>query len=157
VEIFCEGVTLPQANDLRHKGLQENPDGRSALSDTQLVITQLFQEGRGARINGDYDRAVALLQRAINENPNYAEAHMELGLALCFNGLFDESLRELELAAGLDRANPEIHLNLAKTYTMLGMYPEGAASFQAVLSLTPAGDKFHDEASKQLSYFQGML
>lgn len=125
------------------------------MSDSQLVIAELFQQGRAARLSGAYDEAVAILQRALGEDPNHAEAHMELGLAYCFSGLFDESLRELELAAGLDQANPEILLNLAKTYTMLGMYPEGAAAFKSVLVLTVEGDRRYDEAAKQLAYFQG--
>jgi tetratricopeptide (TPR) repeat protein len=120
-------------------------------------MAQLFQQGKVARVNGDYDQAVALFKRMLEEEPNCAEAHMELGLSYCFSGLFDESIQELELAAGLKPTDPEIRLHLAKTYTMLGMYPEGAAAFQAVIALSTAGDRFHEEACKQLSYFQGML
>lgn len=127
------------------------------MSDTQLVITQIFQQGRSARLSGDYEQAIALMQRALGEDPNYAEAHMELGLCYCFSGLFDESIQELELAAGLDQANAEIRLHLAKTYTMLGMYPEGAEAFKSVIALSTPGDKHHEEALKQLAYFQGML
>jgi tetratricopeptide (TPR) repeat protein len=127
------------------------------LSDTQLVTAQLFQQARTLRINGDYDQSIALLKRAIEEQPNFAEAHMELGLAYCFSGLFDESIEELKGAAELNSSNPEIFLHLAKTYTMLGMYEEGAAAFKMVLSLSAVGDKFYDEASKQLSYFEQMF
>lgn len=124
------------------------------MSETQVSLAELFEQGRTCRINGDYDQAVALLERAIQENPNHAAAHMELGLAYCFTGLFDESIQELQTAVSLDKINPEIQLHLAKTYTMLGMYDEGAVAFRSVMALSSPGDKFYDEASKQLSYFQ---
>ena len=127
------------------------------MSDVQLMTSQLFQQGRVARINGAYEEAITLMKQCIAEEPNFAEAHMELGLDYCFSGLFEESIQELELATGLDAQNPEIRLNLGKMYTMLCMYEEGAAAFQAVLALAQVGDKCYDEAAKQLAYFQQLL
>lgn len=124
------------------------------MSDAQLISSQLFQQGRTARINGEYEQAITLLQRVVADEPNFAEAHMELGLSYCFSGLFDESIHALELATGLEPHNPEIRLNLGKMYTMIGMYEEGAVAFRVVLTLAPTGDKCYDEAEKQLAYFQ---
>jgi Flp pilus assembly protein TadD len=124
------------------------------MSDTQLVSAQLFAQGRLARINGDYDQAISLLQCAITETPHLACAHMELGLAYCFTGLFDESIAELVAAAALESTSAEIYLHLAKTYTMLGMYEEGETAFNTVLTLARADDPLHAEALKQLAYFR---
>jgi len=121
-----------------------------------LQVDQIFETAQQCRINGDYDKAIPLLESIIDEDCNHALAHMELGLALCFTGMFDESIRELELAAGLDATNAEIRLQLAKAYTMLGMYDEGKAAFLVVLELSTPGDKHHAEAEKQLAYFENM-
>jgi tetratricopeptide (TPR) repeat protein len=126
------------------------------LTDTQLVTGQLFHEGQLARINGDYDTAISLLQRAIDVEPSFADAHVELGLVLCYTGDFDASLRELMLAVEVAPQHAEAHLQLAKIYSMLGMYPESIAMFRTVLSLTSAQDKLHEEALKQLSYFRDL-
>ncbi|MHB9134648.1 MAG: tetratricopeptide repeat protein [Armatimonadota bacterium] len=117
-------------------------------------VDELFQRGKILRINGLYDQAIPLLQQVIAADPTSAPAHMELGLAYCFTGLFDESIQELEAAAQLDAANLEIRLHLGKTYTMLGMFDEGASAFRDVLRLGSDGDQYHEEAKKQLAYFE---
>jgi tetratricopeptide (TPR) repeat protein len=114
---------------------------------------KLYEQGIELRIGGDYDPATECLKQAIEADPNFARAHMELGLVYCFSGYFDESIAELELARGLDPCDSEIILNLAKTYTMLGMFDEGEATFRSVLEMACEGDKIHDEAQKQLGYY----
>ena len=116
-------------------------------------ILKLYEQGIELRINGEYDPAIECFKQAIDADPNFARAHMELGLAYCFTGYFDESIAELELARGLDPCDPEIVLNLAKTYTMLGMFDEGEAAFRFILELVCEGDKIYDEAQKQLGYY----
>jgi tetratricopeptide (TPR) repeat protein len=117
-------------------------------------VETILAQGKEQRINGEYDEAIALLHNVVEQQPDLAEAHLELGLAYCFTGLFEESIHELEIAARLDADNPEIQLHLAKTMTMLGRYEEGLHGFQAVLQLAPLGDPLHAEAARQLSYFQ---
>ena len=123
------------------------------MTDIQLVTNQLFHEGQLARINGEYYEAISWLQQVIDADPSFADAHMELGLALCYIGDFDASLQQLTLATEIAPQHAEARLNLAKIYTMLGMYPEGAAMFRTVLTLTTPCDKCYEEAAKQLSYF----
>lgn len=126
------------------------------VDDSLAMVEQLYQRGRSLRVSGDYEFATTFLRRALQMDPSHARAHMELGLSLCFSGDFEESLRELEQAATLDAINPEICLHLAKTYTMLGMYTEGVSAFSRVLELTPNGGDHHEEAKKQLSYFDNI-
>jgi len=126
------------------------------LTDTQLATDQLFRDGQTARLNGEYDIAITVFQQVIDIRPSFAQAHMELGLALCYIGDFDASLRELAQAVELAPMYAECHLQLAKVYTMLGMYSEGAAMFRIVLTLTDPQDKLYEEAAKQLSYFKDL-
>lgn len=127
------------------------------MTDISPVSSQLFEQGCLARLNGDYDRAIDLFKRIIDEAPDYVAAHTELGLAYCFTGFFDESIKELEHAVHLAPQNPDICLHLAKTYTMLGQYEEGAAAFRQVMTLSSPGEMPYDEAVKQLHYFKQVL
>jgi tetratricopeptide (TPR) repeat protein len=123
------------------------------VSDTDTSVQQLFEQACILRIDGQYAEAIEVLSRVIDAEPNFAHAHMELGLSLCFIGEFDRSLTELELAAGLASTDAEIHLHLGKTYTMLGYYDEGLLMFQKVLELAIPDDRNYAEAEKQLSYY----
>lgn len=123
------------------------------MSNMSTTMAQIFQQARTARIDGDYELAISLLQQVIAQEATFAAAHLELGLAYCFNGMFDESLNEMQQAVKLEENNAEMHLHLAKTYTMLGCYPEGEAEFRLVLTLSNPGDEEYDEANKQLSFF----
>lgn len=101
---------------------------------------------------GQYDEAAAKFQEVLERQPDYARAHLGLGLVYCFVGRFEESLEELKLAVECDPDWVDGHLNLAKTYAMLGMYEEARVEFNQVLSLHPD----HPEAKKQLGYFEDM-
>lgn len=123
------------------------------MSDNQLPAAQGFNEGKALRLDGQYELAITILQRAVAADPAHAEAHLELGLAYSFTGLFYESLDELQQAAALDPTSADIRLHLGKTYTMLGMYDEGLIALRAVLELCVPGSHAHNEAVRQLSYF----
>ena len=101
---------------------------------------------------GRYDEATAQFQEVLESKPDYARAHLGLGLVYCFVGRFDESLEELKRAAECAPDWVDAHLNLAKTYAMLGMYVEARVEFHRVLELNPG----HPEAQKQLDYFEDL-
>lgn len=122
------------------------------MTDRSPESTQLFEKGRLARQNGEYDTAIDLFKRIIAVAPDHALAHSELGLVYCFTGSFDESVEELVLAAKLAPKNLDIRLYLAKTYTMLGEYEKGAAVFSEIMTLSSPGEQTYDEAAKQLYY-----
>ena len=58
------------------------------------------------RVHGDYDGALAELERAISLNPNLAGAHSELGAALIFAGRPKEGLAALQRSIRLDPRHP---------------------------------------------------
>jgi DNA-binding winged helix-turn-helix (wHTH) protein/TolB-like protein len=70
---------------------------------------------------GQVEKAVPLLRDALKTNPNYAEAHWELGYAYRFAGMLKESVVECERAQQLD---PLVKANGSafNTYLYLGQY-----------------------------------
>ena len=101
---------------------------------------------------GQYEEAASEFEHILVGSPGHARSHLGLGLVLCFVGRFEESLEELKRAVECDPNWVDGHLNLAKTYAMLGMYDEAKVEFNQVLQLHPG----HPEATKQLTYFEGV-
>jgi tetratricopeptide (TPR) repeat protein len=62
----------------------------------------------------DFDEAIALYRRAINANPNFAEAHLNLGLLLMDHG--DKTLGQQEVAKGIE-LKPELGSHIATSTT----------------------------------------
>jgi DNA-binding winged helix-turn-helix (wHTH) protein/TolB-like protein/Flp pilus assembly protein TadD len=90
-----------------------------ALQPTQIeakiYMANLFTD------TGRVEQALPLLRRALQTNPNHAEAHWELGYAYRFAGMLKESAAECERARQLD---PSVKLSSSalNTYLYLGEY-----------------------------------
>jgi TolB-like protein len=70
---------------------------------------------------GRVEEAVPLLRSVLEQNPNYAEAHWELGYAYRFAGMLAESVKECEQARHND---PQVKINSSALngYLYLGEY-----------------------------------
>ncbi len=81
----------------------------------RIYMANLFTD------TGRVEQAVPLLKVALQNSPNNAEAHWELGYAYRFGGMLKESVQECELARQLD---PEVKINSSafNTYLYLGEY-----------------------------------
>lgn len=64
-----------------------------------IIITNLAHPYYFAR---DYDRAIAICRQALTLDPNFPNAHADLGRALLLKGLHGEAVRILESAVRLD-------------------------------------------------------
>lgn len=99
------------------------------------------------------ERAVELFRRALNLNPNYTEARLNLAITLADMGASSEASAEYgaaraaesppgsPAAAGLTRAARNglatAHADLARMYRELGRLPEAIREFDEALALCP--------------------
>ncbi len=109
-----------------------------------------FEKAVQHRIAGEYDEAVELLQPLLEEAPDHADAHHELGLIYSFRVLMDESIFELERAVELSPKSVKYLLDLGKTHTMYGDYDKAIPVFERVLEMDPT----NDEATKNLNFIR---
>lgn len=109
-----------------------------------------LERGIAYKIEGRYGEAATEFEFLLEENPDHAEAHHQLGLVLGFVGEFDHSLAALVRATTLDSGNTLARNDLALTYTMLGMYDEAKSEFARVLEQ----DQANDVARRNLTYLQ---
>jgi len=73
--------------------------------------------------------AVVLTKRALEINPNNANAHFWLGYIYRYTGLLEESAEEMETALKLDPHNPRFR-SIGTTYTYMKRYEEAIKSFE---------------------------
>jgi tetratricopeptide (TPR) repeat protein len=88
--------------------------------------------------NGDYDRAVSALLRAIALKPDYAVAHENLGVTYFHKGLYEKAIGAFELAIDLNPSQASTYNALAETYMRVGKKDLSIKNFKKALSLNPS-------------------
>ena len=106
-----------KAQSAYEKALAINP----SLIIARVYMANLFTD------TGRAEEAVPLLQAALKDNRNSAEAHWELGYAYRFAGMLPESLAECERARQLEPAVKATSSAL-NTYLYMGSYDKFLAS-----------------------------
>jgi adenylate cyclase len=94
--------------------------------------------GAAYRMKGDHGKAIVEGKRAVELDPNSADAYVWLGIALNYAGRSEEAVHLFERAI---RLNPFAHtwyfLHLGNAYQFLGRYDEAIAAYQKALRLSP--------------------
>jgi len=78
----------------------------------------------------DFQTATLMLKKALGQDPNFAEAHLQLGLIAQSEGQWEQGVQHLEKAI---RLNPKIaaaHYRLGLAYQRLGEKEKAAAEFE---------------------------
>lgn len=82
------------------------------------------QLGVALSLSGDREAAVASFRRALDLNPHYVEARLNLAIVLNDLGRYDEALREFQMERPRDpdheNLTPEVRTHLAESHTQLG-------------------------------------
>lgn len=102
------------------KAITLNP----ALVEPRIYMSNLLTD------TGRVEEAVPLLRSVLQDNPNNAEAHWELGYAYRFAGMLKESVEECEKAR---QNNPQVKINSSamNSYLYLGEYDKFLQSLPA--------------------------
>lgn len=99
------------------------------------------QAGINAFLAGRTADALLLLQAAVQENPQDAEARKFLGAALAQSGRPAEAVEQLRQAVQLSPQNAQIHYNLGVAQTMSGDSEGAKNSYYTALKLNPQYDQ----------------
>jgi Tfp pilus assembly protein PilF len=92
---------------------------------------------------GDYQRAAAGFERAIAIDPEFSEAHGNLGVEYTWTGRLADSVSEFRRTLQLDPATALHHTNFSFTLIKLKRFPEAEAEAQAAVGLDPADGVAH--------------
>src|SRR5215207_2898290 len=96
--------------------------------------------GLEAMMEGRIDPSIAAFRRAIELNPNSAEAHSQLGRALAFAGRDEEALAEAQLSVRLSPRGPQLALFtpvIGLSHWVAGRYDDAIAFLSEALKARP--------------------
>jgi len=125
---------------------------------TVAAANRLYLQGRGYLRNYDQvenvDRAIGAFQQALEQDPDYAQAHAGLGMAYWKRfehdddaGWVDQASKSCRASVKLDDKLPEGHACLGTVYSGTGRHGEAEVEFGWAISL----DSTLDEAFRGLA------
>jgi Flp pilus assembly protein TadD len=88
---------------------------------------ELLRTARSASLAGRYDEAERILRELLDADPDWVDAHQELGRTFGFRGEFNESIIHLRRALELAPERFELRGDLAMTYSILGRQDDAVA------------------------------
>ncbi|MBO1348069.1 MAG: tetratricopeptide repeat protein [Hormoscilla sp. GUM202] len=117
------------------------PQGTRAVNNRVL---QLLDEGFQAQQNGKIDAAIACFSKAISIDPEFAEAHRRLGMALKKQGKLAEATQHYKRAINLKPDLLDAHVNLGVVLRKQGLPQEAIAAYQKALQINPNAANVHN-------------
>jgi Flp pilus assembly protein TadD len=96
-----------------------------ALDPLSLIIQSGL--GRLFHFARQYDRAIEQFRSTIDMDPNFAQAHFDLGMSYAQKGLFSQAISEIKLSAGLAGVRPVTTAVLGHVYRLAGDRTEADA------------------------------
>jgi len=94
------------------------------LQSKRFEIAALRRDAAVSAANGDHDRAIALLRKALEAEPGDPASELDLGLALLRAGKAADAIPHLR-AAAVPGSAPDVHRQLASAYEAAGQADEG--------------------------------
>jgi len=134
---------LSEASDLFHRAIEKRPD----------LSIGYFYCGKVALENGEVqqEQALAFLTKAIELNPDFAEAHYEKGRALEQSGKLEQAVAEYKTSLTKNGALSQAHYRLALIYRKLGQ-ARAADNELAQFEETKVIEKEKDSVLSRLEY-----
>jgi tetratricopeptide (TPR) repeat protein len=99
---------------------------------------------------GEVDKAITLLQRALQINPDCAYAHNGLGNALLQKGEVDEAIAQYQKELQIYPDGAYAHNNLGNVLLQKGEVDEAIAQYQKALQINPDNAEVHNHLVKIL-------
>lgn len=128
-------ITLPeQRKDKPISGLisvrqLQHPPSKKAARD--------FDEAQRYSNSHDTERAIGKLREAIQIDPSFQAAHMNLGVQYARSNRFTEALEEFRTALDIGPPDAKVYANLAWCYARLGQLQDARSNARRALTLDP--------------------
>ncbi len=162
-QLRCDfGILIRFRHDRVHTSTYGDLDRLAAYGTTERVAFRLAAPFPGTLIDmrllqGDifwgmrlwelsrkgYEGALELCMEQVAGNPDSAEAHAKMGLALAGLGRYEGALASHDRAAGLDPGRAVTHLGRAQTLARMGRDEEALAAYGRAVELAPFLSEAH--------------
>lgn len=114
--------------------------------------------GMALNYQGYYPQAVKQFQQAIELDPNYSPAYLNLGITYFYMKRFNESISSETKAISLNPNNPEAYFFLAQGYEKQNNRPEAIRNYKKFLEITLGQDRYNgyaDTAKQRIAALGG--
>jgi len=108
-----------------------------ALDPLSLIIQSGL--GRLFHFARQYDRAIEQFRSTMDMDPNFAQAHFDLGMSYAQKGLFSQAISEIKLSVGLAGIRPVTTAVLGHVYGLAGDRTEAEAVLAGLKRLAEQG------------------
>jgi Flp pilus assembly protein TadD len=116
-------------------------------------------EGTGQSMRGEYERAIVMLSKAIDLDPQYAEAYMNRGIAYLESGQVEKALQDFSESLRLE-PNALCYYNRAQAWLAKQDLERAAADLNEAVRLAPEDAETYNMRaivlSEQESYERGL-
>ncbi len=113
---------------------------RNAADLADLKVQSHYNLGLAYYHNGQVEKAVAAYEKAIQLEPNFADAYGGLGVIYWRRGDLNAAIRHCQKAIKIAPENIEFHQNLTRIYWQKGMYDAAAVGYRIILELNPSDE-----------------
>jgi tetratricopeptide (TPR) repeat protein len=145
-EKFPDMPQVPYFHGLAYSELKDYPKSVMAFEEAYLMSQSnpnirlesdfYFYYGAACERNGEFERSVNLFKKAIELNPDYADAYNYLGYMYADKGInLDESLKLIEKAISYEPNNGAFIDSLGWIYYKLGKYDKALVELQKAVDL----------------------
>jgi len=107
------------------------------IKDYPLVPLLFNVSGTFYNSNGQLEIAVTKFEQALTLNPDYAEAHYNLGVTLRELDKIEEAIKCYKNAIGIKNAYPNAHYNLGNALLSLEQYDSAIKHFESAIAFNP--------------------
>lgn len=111
---------------------------------------QVFSDARALQDRGDLEGALALYVSALEIDPNYAQAHVNLIVVYGQLDRHDEVAGHYERAVSLNPSIAEAHYNYGVSRHLAADYSGAAAAFRKALAINPQDANAHNNLANAL-------
>jgi len=105
--------------------------------DLALIPAKAYNDLGVAYVQQDLTKAIAHFEKAITIQPNYADAHCNLGNALLQSGRYRDAILCFREALSIDPNFTEVYYNLGRVLVEIERFDEAIACLEAAISLKP--------------------
>ena len=118
--------------------IRDNANTSTSLTETaDLKAQSHYNLGLAYYHSGQTENAIAAYQKAIQLEPNFADAYGGLGVIYWRTGNLDKAIRYCQKAIKIAPENIEFHQNLTRIYWQKGRYDAAAVGYKIILELNP--------------------
>lgn len=107
------------------------------LAQDDNAAKEAYNEGLSQMQQGNLKIAESMFKGAINADPNYVDAYLNLGVIYFQNKAYDDALEQFKKVVEIDPTSIDGFANLGRVQKILKLHAEAEAAFESALALGP--------------------